>query len=119
MKSPADSSESEPLYDTIWEEGEDLCSRKQKIKNNSFEDDSDGNHVEPMNMTNPDHRVMGEEKKPGEMRLDDDQLSQMRSPNGEDVQEVDEQELVMGSGGDLLEMVQSELLAKPIYSNQK
>ena len=30
-----------------------------------------------------------------------------------------EQELMMGSGGDLLEMVQSELLAKPIYSNQK
>ena len=31
----------------------------------------------------------------------------------------EEQELMMGSGGDLLEMVQSELLAKPIYSNQK
>ena len=117
VKSPADNSE--PLYDTIWEEGEDQCSRNQRIENNSFEDDSDGNHVEPMNMTNPDLRVKGEEKKPCETRLDDDQLSQMRSSIGEDLLEVEEQDLVMGSGGDLLEMVQSELLAKPIYSNQK
>ena len=117
MKSPADNSE--PLYDTIWEEGEDQCSRNQRIENNSFEDDSDGNHVEPMNMTNPDLRVKGEEKKPCVTRLDDDQLSQMRSSIGEDLLEVEEQDLVMGSGGDLLEMVQSELLAKPIYSNQK
>ena len=116
MKSPADNSE--PLYDTIWEEGEDQCSPNQRIENNSFEDDSDGNHVEPMNMTNPDHGAIGEDKT-GEMRLDDDQLSQMRSSIGEDLLEVEEQDLVMGSGGDLLEMVQSELLAKPIYSNQK
>ena len=116
VKSPADNSE--PLYDTIWEEGEDQCSPNQRIENNSFEDDSDGNHVEPMNMTNPDHGAIGEDKT-GEMRLDDDQLSQMRSSIGEDLLEVEEQDLVMGSGGDLLEMVQSELLAKPIYSNQK
>ena len=116
VKSPADNSE--PLYDTIWEEGEDQCSPNQRIENNSFEDDSDGNHVEPMNMTNPDHGAIGEDKT-GEMRLDDDQLSQMRSSIGEDLLEVDEQKLVMGSSGDLLQMVQSELLAKPIYSNQK
>ena len=117
MKGPADSSE--PLYDTIWEEGDDRCSGNQRIEDNSFEEDSDGNHVELMIMTNPDHRATGEEKKPCETRLDEDQLSQMRSPIGEEVLEVEEQELVIGSGGDLLEMVQSELLAKPIYSNQK
>ena len=117
MKGPADSSE--PLYDTIWEEGEDWCSGNQRIEDNSFDEDSDGNHVEPMNMTNPDHRAKGEEKKPCETRLDDCQLSQMRSPTEEDVLEVEKQKLMMGSGGDLLEMVQSELLAKPIYSNQK
>ena len=117
MKGSADSSE--PLYDTIWEEGEDRCSGNQRIEDNSFDEDSDGNHVELMIITNPDHRAMGEGRKPGETRMNDCQLSQMRTPTEEDLLEVDEQELVMSSGGDLLQMVQSELLAKPIYSNQK
>ena len=105
----------EPIYDTILEEVEYQCSHNLE------------NDICPGNQTNPKEQGNEVDLKEQEIHLDEEYQGKEGNKKEQEneakkanlTEEDKEEDTVLRSGGDLLEMVQSELLSESIYSTNK
>lgn len=131
IKAIADTSE--PIYDTILEDVEYQCqghngnyvfeNRTDQDQENQFDQEEQGSHENQKEQENQVDLKDQENLAHKDMQ-NVDQNEQENQANhakllDETAKEDKEEDIVMGSSGDLLEMVQSELLSESIYSTNK
>ena len=116
----------EPIYDTILEEVDYHCSQNPMVKghngNGVLENDTDqGNQTNPKEQKNEVYLQNQESHLDEEYQRKEEnkkeQENEMKRPKL--TEEDKEENVVLRSSGDLLEMVQSELLSESIYSTNK